>query len=165
MPPSPRGWFDAAAGNSTIVGRWTARYNNVMSLTSEDLDQVRGVVVDVVTSAIQELVLPRFDEHDKRFEALEADMAEVKEDVRILKDDVRTLKEDMREVKDSLGRLEGRVEALEADIKELYAMVRTAQKPSYTDEQFAKLPFEQKILQMHEDVKLLAREAGVTLPS
>lgn len=179
MPPSPRDWFDASTGNSTTAEHGIARYNKPMSLTSEDLDQVRGVVVDVVTTAIQELVLPRFDEHDKRFEKLESDMTEVKEDVRILKEDVRVLKddvrilkddvhilkEDMREAKDSLGRLEGRADALEADIKELYVMVRAGHQPSYTDKKFAKLSIDQKVLQMYEDVKLLAREAGVTLPS
>lgn len=148
-----------------------------MSLTDEDLTQVRGIVVDTVTNAIQELILPRFDEHDKRFDVLEADMAEVKkdvrvlkqdvtelkEDVRVLKEDVRVLKSDMREVKDQLSSLDGRVEAMEADIKELYAMV-AAQKPAYANSKLAKLSVEQRVLQMYEDVKLLAREAGVTLP-
>jgi hypothetical protein len=33
------------------------------------------------------------------------------------------------------------------------------------DKKFAKLSVEQKVLQMYEDVKLLANEAGVTLPT
>jgi hypothetical protein len=70
----------------------------------------------------------------------------------------------MREVKDSLGRLEGRVEAVEADIKELYAMV-SAQRPTYAGKKLAKLSMEQKVLQMHAEVKLLAQGAGVTLPN
>lgn len=129
-----------------------SRYNKAMSLTDEDLSQVRGVVVD----AIQELILPRFDEHDKRFEAIEADLREVKEDV-------RSLKADMHEVKDRLGHLEGRVEALEADVKELYVIAK--QHSTYADKNFRELSVEQKVLRMYEDVKLLAQEAGVTLPS
>lgn len=128
-----------------------------MSLTDEDLSQVRSIVVESAVGAIQELVLPRFDEHDRRFQALETDLRELKADAAVLK-------ADMREVKNRLGRLEGRVEAVEADIKELYAMV-SAQKSSYSDRKFTKLSFEQKVIQMYEDVKLLAREAGVTLPS
>lgn len=124
-----------------------------MSLTDEDLSQVR----DVVVSAIQELVLPRFDEHDRRLQAIESDIRELKEDVGILK-------ADMREVKDRLSHLEGRVEAIEADVKELYIMLK-AQRPTYADKKFAKLSVEQKVLQMYEDVKLLAQEAGVTLPN
>lgn len=139
-----------------------------MSLTDEDITQVR----DVVVSAIEALVLPRFD-------ALEADMAEVKEDirelkedvsvlkedVRVLKEDVRMLKTEMREVKEGLNRLDGRVEALEADIKELYRMTAEGPKRSVADQKFAKLSFDKKVLQMYEDVKLLAQEAGITLPN
>lgn len=132
-------------------------YNGVMSLTNDDLIQVRDIVVDAVTTAIQTLIIPRLDEQDKRLEAIE-------EDIRGLKEDVRTLKAEMHDVKDSLDHLEGRLDALEADVKELYAMV-SAQKPTYADRQFAKLPVEQKVLKMYEDVKLLAREAGVTLPN
>jgi chromosome segregation ATPase len=131
-----------------------------MRLTDEDLSQVR----DVVVSAIQELMLPRFDEHDQRFDAIEQDLRGVKDDVGGLKEDVRVLKTDMREVKNSLSRLEGRVEALEANIKELYAMV-AVQKTTYMDKKFSKLSVEQKVLRMYEDVKLLAQETGVTLPN
>lgn len=138
-----------------------------MSLTDEDITQVR----DVVVSALQELILPRFDEHDQRFDAIEQDLRQVKEDVRVLKEDVavlkedvRVLKDDMREAKGSLSRLEDRVEALEADVKELYSMIVASTKSSNGDKKFAKLSIEQKVLQMYENVKLLAQEAGVTLP-
>jgi hypothetical protein len=40
-----------------------------------------------------------------------------------------------------------------------------AQKPAYIDKKIAKLSVEQKVLRMYEDVKLLAQEAGVTLPN
>lgn len=145
-----------------------------MSLNDEDLSQVSGIVID----AIQELILPRFDEHDRRFDAhdrrfdaLAADMAEVKKDVGALKQDVTGLKEDARvlmsdtrEVKNRLGSLEGRIKAMEADIKELYAMV-AAQKSGHANGKLAKLSAEQKVLRMYEDLKLLARETGVTLPN
>jgi hypothetical protein len=54
--------------------------------------------------------------------------------------------------------------SMEADIKELYTMV-AAQKPTYGDKKFGKLSVEQKVLKMYEDVRLLAQEAGITLPS
>jgi septal ring factor EnvC (AmiA/AmiB activator) len=72
-----------------------------MSLTDEDLSQVR----DVVVSAIQELVLPRFDEHDQRFEALDSRLAR-------LEADIKATQIDMRQLKSTLGKLDGRVEAL-----------------------------------------------------
>lgn len=138
-----------------------------MSLTDEDLSQVR----DIIVGAIEALVLPRFDEHDKRFdehdkrfEALEKDVRTLTTDMREVKEDVRVLKTDMREVKDSLGRLEGRVEALEADVKELYRMVATLSERKLPDERFTKLPVEQKVIQLYQDLQALAKQAGVTLP-
>lgn len=118
-----------------------------MSLTKEDIDLVRGVVVE----AIQSVVMPHF-------EILETDIAD-------LKTDVHNLQQDMRDVKGSLKSLDGRVEALESDVKELYAMVAASAKNSNTDKKFARLSVEQKVLKMYEDVKLLAHETGVTLPN
>lgn len=152
-----------------------------MSLTEEDLTQVRDIVIE----AIQAVVVPRFDElktdiagikGDIRVlkedvAALKEDVAALKEDVRILKsemrevkEDVRILKSDMREVKDSLSRLEGRLDALEADVKELYKMIAAAGRQGSGDKKLARLSIEQKVLKMYEDFQLLAKEAGVTLP-
>lgn len=136
-----------------------------MSLSKEDLTEIRKLIVEGTMEAVNAVVNPRFDR-------IETDIAEVKEDVRVLKEDmreakedIRTLQGDVREIKVSLNRLDGRLEAVEADVKELYRMVRAQSKQPGSDKRFAKLSVEQKILQTYEDVKLLAREAGVTLPS
>jgi chromosome segregation ATPase len=135
-------------------------------------------VRDIVVGAIEALVLPRFDEHDKRFETLEKDMSEVKEDVRVLKEDVGVLKEDvkvlkadvgalkkdMREVKAQLDDIDGRLKAVEADIKELYGMMSDMQKQTGEQKQFAQQSIEQQILQTYDNLRLIARQAGVTLP-
>jgi hypothetical protein len=124
------------AGNSTTAEWQCARYNKIMSLTEEDISQIR----DVVVSAIQDLVLPRFDEHDRSLEALDNRLAR-------LESNVKAVEIDMRQVKGTLGKLEGYVEALHADVKELFAMV-AAQKPSYIDKVFAKQSIEQKVLRI-----------------
>jgi SMC interacting uncharacterized protein involved in chromosome segregation len=139
-----------------------------MSLANEELEQVRDIVID----AVQSVTIPHFEMVTADIAGLKQDIGGLKEDVRILKEDVRILKEDvrglkadMREVKGSLNRLEGRVEALEADVKELYAMINASAKSSSGDKRDSRLSVEQKVLQMYQDVKLLAREAGVTLPN
>ena len=131
-----------------------------MSLTDEDLSQVR----DVVVSAIQELVLPRFDQHDARFDAQDARFDALDHRLTRLEADIKAVEIDMRQVKSTLGKLDGRSEGLEADVKELYSMV-AAQKPTYTDKQFANLSTEQRVIQMYEAVRLIAREMGITLPN
>lgn len=138
-----------------------------MALDDNDKDWIRTTIVD----ALETVVLPRFDEHDrrfdehdKRFDALEADVRALKDDVRVLKDDVRVLKDDMRQVKTSLATLEGKVEALEADIKEVYLMQASLERSSKGDAKFAKLTLEKKLLRLNADLLATAKEAGIALP-
>ena len=142
-----------------------------MSLTSDDKQWIQNAIVDGVTEAITELVIQRFDEHDKRFNVLEKDVHEVKQDVRVLKDDVRvlkedvrTLKDDMRHVKRRLDSLEGEVTALTEDIKAIYRMIEGIDNPRFFTKQFAALPDKEKILIFNEELLKLAKKVGVDLP-
>ena len=129
-----------------------------MSLTKQDLSEVKEIVVGAIVEAIDTMVSPRFD-------ILEADVAELKTDVAILKSDVSTLKTEMREVKQTLQTMDGRMEALENDVRELYGMVAELQKAKKENHKFNKLPLEKKILQTHAELLLIAKEAGVVLPN
>lgn len=87
-----------------------------MALTQDDKKWIKGAITEGVVDALNEIVLPRFDEHDKRFDAvedrldsLEEDVRVLKDDVRVLKEDVRTLKDDMRDVKERLGTVEWQI--------------------------------------------------------
>ena len=68
-------------------------------------------------------------------------------------------------VEDVIAPLEGRLEALENDIKEIYAMISDLQKNSWSDKDFGKLSVENKILQLHSQLKIAAKQAGVILPN
>ena len=129
-----------------------------MSLTKQDLADVKEIVVVSIVEAIDTMISPRFD-------SLENDVAILKSDVAILKSDVSTLKTEMREVKQTLHTMDGRMEALENDVKELYGMVADLQRAKKENQKFNKLPLEKKILQTHADLLLVAKEAGVVLPN
>lgn len=142
-----------------------------MTLTTDDKTWIKSAITEGIVDALNEIVIPRFDEHDKRFDehdkrfdALEADAAELKTDVSGLKSDVRTLQSDMREVKATLHSLDDRVQLLEADVKEIYHMIADLQKQNTTTAGFAKLPLEKKILKAYADIVAMAKEAGVSLP-
>lgn len=66
-----------------------------MSLTKTDKKEIVGLMGEAIT----ELVLPKFDEIDKRFDGIEGDMSVIKEDITILK-------EDLQDVKFTVGRIE-----------------------------------------------------------
>ena len=135
-----------------------------MTLTKDDKIWIKDAITDGVVGALNDIVIPRFEENDKRFDALESDVAELKADVSELKDDVSSLKSDMRDVKATLHSLDDRVQLLESDVKEIYYMIADLQKHNTTVKGFAKLPLEEKILKAYSDILMMAKEAGITLP-
>ena len=149
-----------------------------MTLTTDDKKWIKDAITEGVVDALNEIVIPRFDEHDRRFDehdrrfdAIEADVAELKTDVAELKTDVAELKvdvselkNDMRSVKSTLISLDDRIQLLEADVKSIYYMIADLQKQDKTSASFAKLPLEKKILKTYADVLAMAKEAGVSLP-
>ena len=150
-----------------------------MSLTEQDLSEVKEIVVGAIVEAIDTMVSPRFDILEADVAVLKTDVAVLKTDVAVLKSDVSTLKTDvavlksdvstlkteMREVKQILHTMDGRMEALENDVRELYGMVADLQKAKKENHKFNKLPLEKKILQTHAELLLVAKEAGVVLPN
>ena len=142
-----------------------------MTLTKDDKIWIKDAITDGVVGALNDIFIPRFEENDKRFDALESDVAELKADVSELKadvselkDDVSSLKSDMRDVKATLHSLDDRVQLLESDVKEIYYMIADLQKHNTTVKGFAKLPLEEKILKAYSDILMMAKEAGITLP-
>lgn len=149
-----------------------------MALTNDDKQWIKGAITDGVVEALEAVVLPRFDEHDKRFDRIEARLDSVEEDVSGLKDNVSSLKSEMcevksrlngvesemREVKDRLGRVEGELQALTNDIKEIYDVIYGKPNKSFMSASFAKMSSKEKLLVINEELLKMAKDAGVVLP-
>ena len=131
-----------------------------MSLTKQDLVDIRGVVLDALDVAVN----PRLDVIESDIDELKTDVAELKTDVAELKTDVSSLKSDMRQVKGSLVRLKDKVTALEADVKEIYFMLTDLQQSQLPNKQLKKLTLEQKLLKINAELLATAKEAGISLP-
>lgn len=148
-----------------------------MALTNDDKQWIKGAIADGVVEALEAVVLPRFDEHDKRFdrievrldsvgkrlESLESDVCILKQDVSALKQDVSALKQDMHGVKDRLDTLEWQAEALTNDIKKIYAVIYKKPNRTLVSKNFEKLSTEDKITIMHEELLKIAKHENVTL--
>ena len=128
-----------------------------MALTNDDKQWIKGAIADGVVEALETVVLPRFDEHDRRFERVEARLGSVEEDV-------SSLKSEMREVKDRLGRVEGELQALTNDIKEIYDVIYGKPNKSFMSASFAKMSSKEKLLLINEELLKMAKDAGVVLP-
>ena len=156
-----------------------------MALTNDDKQWIKGAIADGVVEALEAVVLPRFDEHDKRFDGIEArldsveyDVSGLKYDVSGLKDDASSLKSEMcevksrlngvenemREVKDRLSRVEGELQALTNDIKEIYDVIYGKPNKSFMSASFAKMSSKEKLLVINEELLKMAKDAGVVLP-
>lgn len=141
-----------------------------MALTNDDKQWIKGAIADGVVEALEAVVLPRFDEHDKRFDRIEDRLGSVEKrleslesDVCILKQDVSALKQDMHGVKDRLDTLEWQVEVLTNDIKEVYAVIYKKPNRALVSKNFEKLSTEDKITIMHEELLKIAKHENVTL--
>lgn len=83
-----------------------------MALTNDDKQWIKEAIVEGVNGALETIVLPRFD-------AVEADISELKRDVSELKEDVSGLKEDVSSLKSDMHEIKSRLDSVESDIREV----------------------------------------------
>ena len=149
-----------------------------MALTNDDKQWIKEAIVEGVNGALETIVLPRFDAVEADISELKRDVSELKEDVSGLKEDVTVLKEDvsglkedvfslksdMREVKGRLERVEGELQALTNDIKEIYDVIYSKPNKTLMSAGFAKMSSKEKLLVINEELLKIAKDTGVVLP-
>jgi chromosome segregation ATPase len=130
-----------------------------MSLSKEDLADIRTLIVEGTMEALNAVVIPRLDEHDKRFEAIDKRFDQI--EAHLAEHDRRfdALDRRLDNIEHRLTKLEGRVEALENDVKELYDLV-----PAWArDSDNANLSPEERLRQLYGSVQALAHELNIEL--
>ena len=149
-----------------------------MALTNDDKQWIKEAIVEGVNGALETIVLPRFDAVEADISELKRDVSGLKEDVSVLKEDVSKLKEDvsglkedvfslksdMREVKGRLERVEGELQALTNDIKEIYDVIYSKPNKTLMSASFAKMSSKEKLLVINEELLKIAKDTGVVLP-
>ena len=142
-----------------------------MALTNDDKQWIKEAIVEGVNGALETIVLPRFDAVEADISELKRDVSELKEDVSGLKEDVSGLKEDvsslksdMREVKNRLVRVEGELQALTNDIEEIYDVIYGKPNKTLMSASFSKMSSKEKLLVINEELLKIAKDTGVVLP-
>ena len=149
-----------------------------MALTDDDKQWIKEAIVEGVNGALETIVLPRFDAVEADISELKRDVSGLKEDVSGLKEDVSSLKSDMhevksrldsvesemREVKNRLGRVEGELQALTNDIEEIYDVIYGKPNKTLMSAGFAKMSSKEKLLVINEELLKIAKDTGVVLP-
>jgi hypothetical protein len=144
-----------------------------MSLTAIDKKEMREMMIDTVTSALEELVIPRFVGLEGRMSSIEGHMSSIEGRMDKQEQATNNLRDEMRSgfistdrrTDDLDKKLSGKIEAIENDVKEIYAMINKLQTLSLAEKKFAKLSLEQKILKTHARIVIMAKEAGIKLPT
>ena len=135
-----------------------------MALTNDDKQWIKEAIVEGVNGALETIVLPRFDAVEADISELKRDVSGLKEDVSGLKEDISSLKSDMREVKNRLGRVEGELQALTNDIEEIYDVIYNKPNKTLMSASFTKMSSKEKLLVINEELLKIAKDTGVVLP-
>ncbi len=139
-----------------------------MSLTKQDLSDIRGVILDALDVAVN----PRLDSVESSVDILSERVHGVEtrlDGVETRLDGVETrldgVEKQQRISNETLQQIEGKLIALESDVKEIYTMLSELQNSKTPDKTFAKLTLEDKVLDTHAKVLKLAKQLDISLPS
>lgn len=156
-----------------------------MALTNDDKQWIKEAIVEGVNGALETIVLPRFDAVEANISELKRDVSGLKEDVSSLKSDMHEVKSrldsvesdirevkdrlngvesEMREVKNRLGRVEGELQALTNDIEEIYDVIYGKPNKTLMSASFSKMSSKEKLLVINEELLKIAKDTGVVLP-
>ena len=95
-----------------------------MALTNDDKQWIKEAIVEGVNGALETIVLPRFDAVEADISELKRDVSGLKEDVSGLKKDVSVLKEDVSGLKEDVSVLKEDVSVLKEDVFSLKSGMR-----------------------------------------
>ena len=90
-----------------------------MALTNDDKQWIKEAIVEGVNGALETIVLPRFDAVEADISELKRDVSGLKEDVSVLKEDVSGLKKDVTVLKEDVSGLKEDVSGLKEDVSGL----------------------------------------------
>lgn len=141
-----------------------------MTLTTDDKTWIKGAITEGIVDALNELVLPRFEEHDRRLEAIEGQLDSIEARLDAIENDIQEIKSrlgiletDVKEIKEQLGTHNWQIEAMANDIKELYAAIFKEPSPILVSKSFEKLSDRDKISVMNQQILKMAKKLDVEL--
>lgn len=130
-----------------------------MSLTKQDLSQIRSIVLE----AVEVVVEPRFEDMENRFDGLESQIGKLETEVNSLKMEISGLSRRVSSLEEKVDGLSGRVTALENDIKELYDLAKHKPHTEFGGRKYQKLPDHEKIKVLDREIVALAKHLKVPL--
>ena len=141
-----------------------------MTLTTDDKQWIKTAITEGVVEALDTIVLPRFDEIDRRFErvderldTLETEVSKINIRLTDIESRLYAVEAQLRQVNERLDVVEGEIQALTNDIKEIYNTMYGTNSPLFFTKRFAALSHEEKLMVFHKELHDIAKAAGVKL--
>jgi uncharacterized coiled-coil protein SlyX len=126
-----------------------------MSLTKQDLADIRTVVYDAINDSFEALSAPRFDALEERIDGLESRMS-AQESAQ------QETNRRLTSIETKLEAIESDIETLKNDVKALYELTGKPLLPSF-DKEFEKLSKEDKVRTLHAYTLKLAKQLNIHL--
>ena len=149
-----------------------------MTLTKDDKVWIKDAITDGIVEALNEIVLPRFAEQDKKFESIDERLASIEtrmssvesrlDSVESRLDSVElrltSIETDVRDIKQITHTMNWQIEAMTNDIKELYDKIYKKPNRVLIDQQFSRLSDTDKVLVLNQEILKMAKKLNVELP-
>ncbi len=107
-------------------------------MTTDDKIEIRQMMVEVVGSALEDIVLPRFDKLESDVDILKQDVGVLKQDVGVLKQDVGVLKQDVGVLKEDVSSIKVTMKSMDFRLTNVEEKVdRIDKRTSENEDAFA----------------------------
>lgn len=159
-------------------------YTKNMSLTDSDKQWIKSAITDGVVEALNEIILPRFEAHDEKFDQIDAHFDQidahfdqidahlgridarfdrVENDVNTIQGELRQMHTEIADIRDIVEGIDNRLLGVESDIREIYDHIVALEKKTALNAD------EQKELKKQFELlvswaKKVSEKTGVPLP-
>lgn len=145
-----------------------------MSLTKQDLSDIRGVVVDAINESFEVLSVPRFDALEARMDRIETRMDRIELRMDSFEARLERQEKELHDFRDKvqvrfdqmdaqMQELNAKITMLDEDVKTLYALLESYKTVSSDQKAFTRLSIEKKLATLHTELHKTAKQAGIDL--
>lgn len=138
-----------------------------MSLTKQDLSDIRGVVVDAINESFEVLSVPRFDALEARMDRIELHMDSFEARLERQEKELRDFRDKVQVRFDQMDvqmqELNAKITMLDEDVNTLYALLESYKTANPGQKAFTRLSIEKKLATLHTELHKTAKQAGIDL--
>ncbi|MHB1864674.1 MAG: hypothetical protein ACYCPS_00720 [Candidatus Saccharimonadales bacterium] len=137
-----------------------------MSLSANDLSEIRDVVQSAIDKQTREIVETAIDKQTREIVETAIDKQTRKIVETAIDKQTREIVEaaNAKQTQEFIKPIQDEIQALRSDIEEIYDMIAELRHSAITDTRFNRLSLERKMLTLNAELLRAAKQAGIDLP-